>query len=154
MPMTHWTVALPLAVVLALLGGLSLRTALGGRAGTLPRDGRLGVRSPASTASDAAFIAANRVAAPIVGAAAVVALGCAAVLAFAPLPVLSVLLVFVLGALGAVVLLVQAGKAGEQVARRMPIPARRPGGASCSGCACGGGGCAALTRNAPEAGQA
>jgi len=153
MPMTHWTVALPLAAVLALLGGLSLRTAIGGRAGTLRRDGRLGVRSLPATASDAAFVAANKVAAPIVGAAAVVALGCALVLAVAPLPVPAVLLIFVLGTLGSAILLVQAGKAGDQVARRMPVPARRPGGAACAGCACGGGGCSALTRSAPESGQ-
>jgi hypothetical protein len=142
--------ALPLVALLVLVGGLSAFTAWCGWVGRLPRNGRFGVRSPAAGASDAAFAVANRVAAPVVAGASLILLGCAAVLAFTSLAVLTVLIVFLVGAVGGVLLLVQAARLGDMAARRVPIPARRPGSGSCGGCACGEGGCSAL-RGRPAA---
>jgi hypothetical protein len=150
MPLSHWLVALPLALVLIVLAGTSAVTAIRGRSGTLARDGRLGVRSGAALASADAFTQANRVAWPIVAGAAVVAGLCGIVLAVADLGVLTTVLVFVLALAGTVVLLVKAAQLGDRAARTVPQPARKPvGGGSCGGCGCGGGGCSGLTRNAP-----
>ena len=150
MPLSHWTVALPLALVLAALAVVGGLTAKGGRGGTLRREQRMGVRSEASLRSDQAFRVANLVSWPMVAGAAVIAGVCALVLIAVSTPVVTAILVFLLGALGATALLVQAARVGDQAARAVPRPARKPGGASCSGCACGGGGCAGLTRNAPS----
>jgi len=71
-----------------------------------------------------------------------------------PLPTAGTVSIWLLGLVGSMVLLVLAGVLGDRAARQVPIPARRPGsaaGAGCSGCACGGGGCAGLTRTDPAA---
>jgi hypothetical protein len=143
---------LTLASVLAAIAVLSGAVAVRGRAGTLHRDGRLGVHSPAASASDQAFALANRVAAPVVGGAAVVAAGTAVLLPLLDLGVGGTLLIAVLGLVGSVVLLLAAGSMGERAARTVPIPARRPaGGGACAGCGCGQGGCAVKLAAGPVA---
>jgi hypothetical protein len=148
--------AIPVAALLLLLAGLSAVTARRGWSGTLARSGRLGVHSAAASESDEAFRAANRVAAPVVGGAAVVGLVLAVLVLVLPFPTVATVLVGVLGIVAVLVLLVAGGVLGEQAARTVPVPARRPQpNAACSGCACGGGGCAGLTRTTPadRAGQ-
>jgi uncharacterized membrane protein len=150
MSLSHWLVALPLAVILIVLAVVSAVTAIRGRNGTLARDGRLGVRSEAAVVSANAFTLANRVAWPIVAGAALVSGVCGVVLAVAPLGVLTAVIVFLVAAAGTVLLLVKAAQLGDRAAMTVPRPARKPGGgAGCGGCACGGGGCSGLTRNTP-----
>ena len=145
--------AIPVAALLLLLSGLSLVTARRGWAGTLTRSGRLGVHSAAASGSDEAFRTANRVAAPVVGGAAAVGLVLAVLVVALPLPAVATIVVGVLGIVAVLVLLVAGGVLGEQAARTVPVPASRPRpNAACSGCACGGGGCAGLTRSAPADG--
>ena len=141
--------SLILAVLLLALAAFSARTALGGKAGTLPMTGRLGVRSEASMRSENAFRVANRVAWPMVAGAAGIAGLCGIFLAAVRPGVATTLIVFVLGLAGAVALLVAAGQLGDRAARTVPKPASKPGGGSCSGCACGGGGCSVLQRTSP-----
>ena len=154
---------IPLAAILAVLATAAAVMARRGFAGSLTRSGRLGVHSPAATASDDAFELANRVAAPVSAGAAAIAGVLAVLVVVLPLHTAGTLTVFVLGFAGSMALLVVAGVLGDRAARQMPIPARRPGsagGGGCGGCACGGGGCAGLTRkdpavdSAPAAGQA
>lgn len=145
---------IPLAAILALLAAAAAVMARRGYAGFLDRSGRLGVHSPAALASNDAFELANRVAAPVSAGAAVIAGVLAVLVVVLPLAAAGTITVFVLGLAGSVALLVVAGVLGDRAARQMPIPARRPGangGAGCSGCACGGGGCAGLTRTDPAA---
>ena len=138
---------LPVALLLLILAGLALVTARRGWAGTLRRDGRLGVHSRAASISDDAFAVANRVAAPVVGGAAVIAFVLAALTAFLKIAPAGTVVIGILGLIGVVVLMVAGGILGEQAARTLPVPARRPQpSAACDGCACGSGGCAGLTR--------
>jgi hypothetical protein len=103
-------------------------------------------------ASDEAFAMANRVAAPIAAGSAAVA-GVVAVLIIAlQMPTATTIVVWVVGLAGSMALLLAAGVLGDRAARQVPIPARAPasaGAAGCTGCACGSGGCAGLTRNDP-----
>lgn len=110
----------------------------------LPRNRFAGVRTPATLRSDAAFVAANRVAAPPV----LVAGGiCAAAGALALGSGGTALVVIVaVAAAGVVGLLLAGGLLGHQVATTMP-PDPSPGG-GCAGCACGAGGCAAAAPGA------
>ena len=143
--------AVPVALLLLLLAGLSLVTARRGWTGTLTRAGRLGVHSAAASESDEAFRVANRVAAPVVGGAAVIGLVLAVLVVVLPFPVLATVVLGLLAIAAVIVLLVAGGVLGEQAARTVPLPARRPQPTgACSGCACGGGGCAGLTRNVPS----
>jgi hypothetical protein len=145
---------IPLALLLAVLAVAAALMARRGTAGTLQRSGRLGVHTPAALASDDAFSLANRVAAPISAGAAAVAAVVAVLVLFLPLSTAGTITVFVVGLAGSMTLLVAAGVLGDRAARQVPIPARKPGspgGAGCSGCACGGGGCAGITRNNPAA---
>lgn len=143
--------ALPVAALLLLLSGLSLVTARRGWAGTLSRSGRLGVHSAAASESDEAFGVANRVAAPVVGGAAAIGLLLAVLVVVLPFPTVATVVLGVLGIAAVLILLVAGGVLGEQAARTVPVPARRPRpNAACSGCACGGGGCAGLTRSTPD----
>ncbi len=135
-----------LLLVLAVMAGLAAR---GGWAGTLRRDGKLGIHSPAATASDHAFSVANRVAAPVLAGAVVVAVVFAVLVVVLPVPTILTVVIAVIGLVAAAALVIAAGVLGEKAARTMPVPARRPqAGAGCDGCACGGGGCSGLTRNA------
>lgn len=139
--------AIPVAVLLLLLAGLSLVTARRGWSGSLSRSGRLGVHSAAASASDEAFRTANRVAAPVVGGAAAIGLVLAVLVLVLPFPTVATVVLGVLAIAAVLVLLIAGGVLGEQAARTVPVPARRPQpNAACSGCACGGGGCAGLTR--------
>lgn len=149
---------IPLAAVLAVLAIAAAVMARRGFAGSLRRDGRLGVHTPAAMASEEAFALANRIAAPVAAGAAAVAAVVAVLVFVLPLSVAGTITVWFIGLAGAAVLLVLAGVLGDRGARQVPIPARQPaaaGGAGCTGCACGGGGCAGLTRTDPAAaGQA
>lgn len=143
----------PLAAVLLLLAALCGVIGLRGRAGTLTRDGRTGVRTPASMASDEAFRVANRVAAPVTLGAAAIAAVLALLILVLTLSTVMVVIAFVAGIAAAFALLVTAGVLGDRAARHVPIPARKPesGGAGCGGCGCGGGGCSKLTKNSQSA---
>ena len=141
--------AVPVAALLVLLAGLSLVTARRGWSGTLARTGRLGLHSAAASESDEAFRMANRVAAPVVGGAGVVGIVLAVLVVILPVPTVATIVLGVLAIAAVLVLLVVGGALGEQAARTVPVPARRPQPtAACSGCVCGGGGCAGLTRSA------
>ncbi|MDQ2790921.1 MAG: SdpI family protein [Actinomycetota bacterium] len=124
-----------------LLGGLLLVAGAGlltvgllGWRRLLPRNRFAGIRTPATLRSDAAFIAANRVAAPPVLAAAAVCIAGGGLALGAGGPALTVI-VAVAGA-GAVGLSLAGGLLGHQVAVATPPPT---GG--CAGCACDGTGC-------------
>ncbi len=145
---------IPLAVLFAVLAAASAAMAKGGFAGSLTRKGRLGVHTPAAMASDEAFALANRVAAPVTGGAAVVAGMLAIAVIALPSSTGTALVMAVVGLAGSMALLVVAGVLGDRAARQVPIPAAQPGstaGGGCTGCACGSGGCAGLTRNDPAA---
>jgi uncharacterized membrane protein len=123
-------------MVLLIAAAALLTVGLLGWRRRLPRNRFAGIRTPATLRSDAAFSAANRVAAPsVVAAGAVCAAGGALALS-AGGPALAVI-VAVAGT-GAVGLLLAGGLLGHRVASAVPPPT---GG--CAGCACGGGGCTA-----------
>ena len=154
MPSAPLALTIPLAVLFAVLAVASAVMAKGGFAGTLTRKGRLGVHTPAAMASDEAFALANRVAAPVTAGAAVIAGVLAIAVVALPSSTATALVIAVVGLAGTMVLLVVAGVLGDRAARQVPIPAAKPGstaGGGCSGCACGSGGCAGLTRNDPAA---
>ncbi|HSL08422.1 MAG TPA: SdpI family protein [Pseudonocardiaceae bacterium] len=121
-------------VVLLVAGGALVTVSLLGWRQRLPRNRFAGVRTPATLRSDAAFIAANRVAAPPVLAAGAVCTAGGA-LAFATGGPALAVIVGVTG-FGTVGLLIAGGLLGHRVAAAVPPPE-----ASCSGCACGAGGC-------------
>jgi uncharacterized membrane protein len=103
----------------------------------LPRNRFAGIRTPATLRSKAAFIAANRVAAPpVLGSAVICAAG--GVLALETSGWALTLIVGIAGA-GAVVLVLAGGLLGHLVALAM-LPAASGG---CAECTCGGGGCGA-----------
>jgi hypothetical protein len=143
----------PLAAVLLIIAALATVTAVRGRSGTLRREGRLGIHSPAAMASDQAFQLANRVATPVVAGTAVVAAVVAVLVLVLGLGTGATLLIGLLGLVGSVGLLLVAGAMGERAARTVPVPARRPAASgSCGGCGCGEGGCAAKLSGRPVAG--
>ncbi|MGH3599278.1 MAG: SdpI family protein [Pseudonocardiaceae bacterium] len=125
-----------LAVVLLLAAAALLTVGLLGWQRRLPRNRFAGIRTAATLRSDAAFSAANRVAAPTVFAAGAV---CAAggALALGTGGAALAVIVAVAGS-GAVGLLLAGGVLGHRVASAVPPPT---GG--CAGCACSGGGCTA-----------
>jgi hypothetical protein len=110
-----------LAAVLLIVALALLTVGLLGWQQRLPRNRFAGIRTAATLRSDAAFSAANRVAAVALGA------GGAALSVFGG----------VAGA-GAVGLLLAGGLLGHRVASAVPPPT---GG--CAGCICSGGGCSA-----------
>ena len=103
----------------------------------LPRNRFAGIRTPATLRSDAAFAVANRVAAPTVLAAGAVC-AAAGTLALGADGAMLMVIVAVAG-VGTVGLLITGGLLGHRVAAAMPPPPS----AGCSGCSCGGAGCAA-----------
>jgi uncharacterized membrane protein len=121
--------------VLLLLAGAGLLTVgvLGWRR-RLPRNRFAGVRTPATLRSDAAFIIANRVAAPPVLAAGGICVAGGALALGAGGAALTVIVA--VAAVGAVGLVLAGGLLGHRVAAAMPSPA---GG--CATCTCSGGGC-------------
>jgi hypothetical protein len=147
-------VVVPLAVILAVLATAAAVMAVRGNRGALVRTGRLGVHTPAAMASDKAFTVANEVAAPVAGGAAAVAGVLAVLVVVLPVAAGMTAIIGLVGIVGAMALLVAAGVLGDRAARLVPVPARRPGSGatgSCSGCACGGGGCAGISRTDPAA---
>lgn len=147
-----WFLTVPLALVLLAPGIAALVTGLRGRSGTLSPESRLGVHGPAASVSPAASAMANRVAAPVVLAAAAVFVIGAVLTVALRLPTAATLVIFAVAAIGGVVLLVAGGSLGERAAATVPKPATKPVG--CDGCACGSGGCAGLTRTAQTPAQA
>jgi hypothetical protein len=148
-----WVLTAPLAAVLLLIAVLATITAVRGWSGTLRRDGRLGIHSPAAMASAQGFQLANKVASPVVAGSAAVSAVVAVLLLVLGLGTGATLLIGLIGVAGSVGLLLAAGTMGERAARTVPIPARRPSGAdSCGGCGCGEGGCAAKLAGRPVAG--
>ena len=146
-------IVLPLAVVLFAVAVAAALMAVRGSRGRLSRSGRLGVHTPAAMAGDEAFTVANKVAAPVAAGAAAVAGVLAILVVSLPVAAAATVVIGLVGLVGSLVLLVAAGLLGDRAARQVPIPARRPGsaGAGCTGCACGGGGCAGISRTVPEA---
>jgi uncharacterized membrane protein len=121
-----------LGVVLLVAGGALFTVGLLGWRQRLPRNRFAGVRTPATLRSEAAFIAANRVAAPPVLAAGAICVAGGALAFGTATPALAVI-AGVAGA-GAVGLLLAGGLLGHRVATKMSPPE-----ASCSGCVCGAG---------------
>ena len=147
-------VVLPLALILVIIAAAAAVMAIRGHRGALARSGRLGVHTPAAMASDEAFAVANKVAAPVSGGAAVIAGVLAVLVVVLPVAAGATVVVGLVGLVGSLALLIAAGVLGDRAARMVPVPARRPGSGatgSCSGCACGGGGCAGISRNDPAA---
>lgn len=129
-----------LCAILVLGGAALLLLGFRGLRGQLPRNRYVGVRTPAAMSSDQAFEVANRAAGP-----AMLAGGAAAVLAGLSLPMLastfSVVMIAVLGLVGAFVLMTVGGVVGNRAAEAVPAPAA----AGCGGCSCGC--CSALSRD-------
>jgi uncharacterized membrane protein len=119
-------------VVLLGAGAALLTVGLLGWRQRLPRNRFAGVRTPATLRSEAAFIAANRVAAPPVLAVGAICVAGGALAFGTGGPALAVI-VGVIG-VGTVGLLVVGGLLGHRVAATVPPPE-----ASCGGCACGAG---------------
>ena len=145
---------IPLVALLSVLAAAAAVMAKRGFAGSLSRTDRLGVHTPAAMAGDEAFALANRVAAPVAAGAALIAGVLAVLVLVLPLQTGGTVMVWVVGLAGSMALLVVSGVLGDRAARQVPIPARAPasgGAAGCSGCACGGGGCAGITRTDPAA---
>lgn len=125
-----------LGVLLLVVGAALLTVGLLGWQRRLPRNRFAGIRTPATLRSDAAFTAANRVAAPpVLAAGSSCALGGALTLGAGG--ALVTVIVAVTG-VGTAALLITGGLLGHRVATAVPPPTAR-----CAGCACGAGGCAA-----------
>jgi len=101
----------------------------------LPRNRFAGIRTPAMLRLDAAFIAANRMAAPPILAADVIYAATAGGL---DLGMDGPALTMIVGVAGAGALALAGGLLGHRVAAAIPPPV---GG--CAGCSCGGGSCGA-----------
>jgi SdpI/YfhL protein family len=130
--------------VMQLLAGAGLLTVglLGWRR-RLPRNRFAGIRTPATLRSEAAFSAANHVAAPPVLAAGAVCLASGALsLGMDGGPVLAVI-VGIAGA-GTIGLLLAGGLLGHRLAAAMPPP-------GCRECTCRGGSCAVDMTRLPRA---
>lgn len=125
---------LVLGCLLVLFGLTLLAVAALGLRRRLPRNRWIGVRTPASLRTDAAFAAANQVAAAPLGAAGVISVaGGAALLAGAGGGLGWVLLVVSL--VGTFVLAGFAGIAGDRAATTMTAtPAPSPCSGTCAGC--------------------
>jgi uncharacterized membrane protein len=118
-----------LGVVLLVAGGALLTVGLLGWRRRLPRNRFAGIRTPATLRSDAAFIAANRVAAPPVLAAGVICVAGGALAFGTDGPALTVT-VGLVGA-GTVGLLLAGGLLGHRAATAMP-----PSTTACAACPC------------------
>ncbi|GEL19390.1 SdpI family protein [Pseudonocardia asaccharolytica] len=124
-----------LGAVLVAAGVLLLTVALLGARGRLPRNRFAGVRTAATLRSEQTFTLANRVAAPLIGAAGAVGIaGGAALLAGAP-GMASWVLLIVAGA-GSLVLTGLGGALGDRSAARLAAAEPEPPacGGVCAGC--------------------
>ncbi len=142
-------VALAFQIVLSallIIGGVTvLVTGWRGLRGTLPRNRFAGVRTPPAMRSDESFTVANRVAAPatLAGGAVLVLVGACLLPLRTPS---SMVLLLVIGLLGATALILVGGVLGNRAATALvEQQASEPAGA-CAGCP--GGGCAALLTDA------
>ncbi|MBV9728606.1 MAG: SdpI family protein [Pseudonocardiales bacterium] len=126
-----------LGVVLLVAGGGLLTVGLLGWRRRLPRNRFAGIRTPATLRSEAAFSAANRVAAPPVLAAGTVCAAGGALALGTGGPALTAIVA--VAGVGAVGLLLAGGLLGHRVAAAMPAPK-----GSCGRCTCRGGGCTAV----------
>ena len=153
-----WSLVQLVAAVLVITTGAALG-AVGwlGWLGRLRRNRLLGVRTAATLASEDAFRLGNKAAAPLLMAAAAVAvLGAVAALRTPSVPAYSVVLA--MAVFGMLALAATAGVLGSRAAATGMATGMATGGGrefpSCAGCACSGGpgtgGCSALTRLAPE----
>jgi len=121
-----------LGAVLVLVGAALGAVAVTGARGTLRRNRFAGVRTAATLSSEQTFAAANRVAAPLVGAAAVVAIAGGAATLARPDVLLGVILL-VVTVLGVLVLAGIGGALGDRAARLVEDePA--PCAGACAGC--------------------
>lgn len=126
-----------LGAVLLVAGAALLVVGLLGWRRRLPRNRFAGIRTPATLRSDAAFAAANRVAAPTVLAAGVIS-AIAGALAVGTGGAMLTTIVAVAG-VGVVGLLIAGGLLGHRAATAVPPPPA----AGCGGCDCAGAGCGA-----------
>lgn len=124
-----------IGALLSLAGAALLVVGTLGWAARLPRNRWVGVRTPAALRSDAAFVAGNRAAGPVVAAGGLVALagGLVAVSATG----VALVVVVVAAGVGTVALVLAGGVLGHRVAEDVPAP-RRIGG--CADCVCGAAG--------------
>lgn len=124
-----------LGVLLAATGVGLLTVGLLGWGRRLPRNRFAGIRTPATLRSDAAFTAANRVAAPPVLAAGAICVAAGALVWGTEGATLAV--IAGVAGVGTIALLIAGGLLGHRVATAIPPPA------ACRSCACGTSGCAA-----------
>ena len=106
------------AIVEVLAGFIIMWVAIRGWQGRLPRNGAVGVRTPSTMRSDAAFETANKAAAPLAAAGGVVLAACGVLAAVLPRHLFGG---FVFGGLGVFLLLCLLGAAtGVRAARSVP----------------------------------
>ncbi|MCW0214127.1 MAG: SdpI family protein [Pseudonocardia sp.] len=127
------TLRLLLGVLFVLLGAALLAVAVLGGRSRLRRNRYAGVRTAATLASDRTFALANKVAAPLLGAAGAVLVVSGVVLLAAPTVALS-WIVTVLGAVVAFFLAGTGGALGDRAAARAAVPADLACAGSCAGC--------------------
>lgn len=116
-----------------LVGLVLLAVAVLGARGRLTRNRWIGVRTPATLASDAAFRHANRVAAAPLGAAGGVAVAGGAVTVVGPAGAVSVVVAAVT-VVGVLVLGAVGGMAGQRAAASVPTAAPPACAGVCAGC--------------------
>ena len=132
--LTSVSVSALLGVVLLVAGAGLLIVGLLGWRRRLPRNRFAGVRTPATLRSEAAFVAANRIAAPpLLGAGAICAAGGAVALGTSGL---ALGLIVSMAGVSAFALVLAGGLLGHRVAAAVPA---RAGG--CGDCTCRGEGC-------------
>ncbi len=129
-----WSVRLSAGLVLLLVGVALGSVAVLGARSRLPRNRYAGVRTAATLHSGQAFVLANRVAAPLVGAAGAVLLAASGVL-LAGAPDAVAWTVLAIAVVGAFVLAGLGGLLGDRAA--VQFAAAGPGSAGCAG-ACAG----------------
>ncbi|MDN5920516.1 MAG: SdpI family protein [Pseudonocardia sp.] len=129
------TLRLVLGVLLVLIGAVLVAVAvLGGRA-RLPRNRFAGVRTRSSLHSGPAFVAANKVAAPLLGAAGAIGV-IGGVLVLTGPPVVLAWVITVVSVIAAVVLAGLGGALGDRAAAALvaEAPAPETCGGACTGC--------------------
>ena len=106
------------AIVEALAGLVIVWVAIRGWQGRLPRNGAVGVRTPSTMRSDAAFETANKAAAPLAGAGGAVLAACGILAAVLPRHLFGA---FIFGGAGVFLILCLLGAAtGVRAARSVP----------------------------------
>lgn len=126
------TLSVVLGAVLVVTGAGLVALAVAGSRGVLRPNRFAGVRTAVTLSSERAFAVANRVAAPLVGAAGVVALAAGAGLLTRPAGLLGVILLVV--AVVAVIVLAGIGGALGDRAARLLADEPAPCAGTCAGC--------------------